>query len=131
MADAERRPRRAAANRSSTAKDRIEAAKRKRQDGTLVKDEAPVYDTLNDDEYAKLVAKRRQAGAHSDVQHSLMTGLWEDAPFRPHFYAIMSVVRPCQSTQTCAPVHMFMESRRETQQRAAPISVALRRCSLV
>ena len=130
MADAERRPRRAAANRSNTAKDRIEAAKRKRQDGTLVKDEAPVYDTLNDDEYAQLVAKRRQAGAHSDVQHSLMTGLWEDAPFRPHFYAVMSVVRLCQSA-TCAPVHMLMEDRRETQQRDAPISVALRRCSLV
>jgi DNA polymerase alpha subunit p180 N terminal len=65
MADSDRRPRRAAANRSSTARERIEAAKRKRQDGTLVTEEAPVYDTLNDDEYAQLVAKRRQAGAHA------------------------------------------------------------------
>lgn len=63
MADSAARPRRSGANKSNAARERIEAAKRRRQNGTLVAEEAPVYDTLNDDEYAQLVAKRRQAGA--------------------------------------------------------------------
>lgn len=62
MADTEGRSRRTAANRSSKAKDLIALAKRKREQGQQVQEEAPVYDTLDDESYAKLVAKRRQEG---------------------------------------------------------------------
>ncbi len=58
----EGRVRRAAASRSSKAKAAIEEARRRRKAGELVQEEARIYDELNDEEYAQLVAKRRTAG---------------------------------------------------------------------
>ncbi len=61
------RSRRVAASRTDRAKHAIEQAKRKREVGA-VEEEAPIYDTLDDTAYAKLVAERRRGGAGTHVR---------------------------------------------------------------
>ena len=62
MADAGGRSRREGASRSSAARARIEAAKRKHREGDSVKEEEAVYELMDEDNYAQLVAKRRAQG---------------------------------------------------------------------